>query len=200
MNQSEKFELLRAASEVTHGAIGAWMFDQWASINDHYFGGALETIALVWALTPHGSALGFFDGGIPRITLHPSLIDPRSADLWGMGRILGERQASDVLLHEMIHQAIFQAHGNSGKDEGTSSHNNAYWVSEVNRISSLLGLNVKAQVVRQRRVVISTYLDDNGKERRITKPRWVANEGFLELSELSSFPQSCRPEKYYERG
>jgi hypothetical protein len=58
------------------------------------------------------------------------------------------------------------------------------WVDEVNRIAHLLGLDVHAQVVRQRRV--------DGKV------QWVAEEGCLSRKELSTFPYSVRSKEFYQ--
>ncbi|MCC6335542.1 MAG: hypothetical protein IT380_16315 [Myxococcales bacterium] len=91
----------------------------------------------------------------------------------------------DVLLHEMMHQSIDQHADERDVDTGgTSSHNCAAWVAEVNRLSPLLGLKRKTEVIRQRRV--------NG---RVT---WAAREeGSLTMRELATWPYCLRPDGYY---
>jgi hypothetical protein len=92
---------------------------------------------------------------------------------------LNRRLASDVLLHEMIHQAVHQG----GGWRGESSHNNEQFVNEVNRIAKLLDLNVTAKVIQTKMV--------DGKPTRIVE------SGSLTLKELLHFPYATRPREYY---
>lgn len=197
---TKKFKLLRAASEASHPGYGAWLFDTWHAHNLAYFDGVLEVIPIIWGLLPHGHALGYFDPNFIRIILHPSLINPKGANPWQLGAQLGESFASDVLLHEMIHQAIFQENGESGAEDGTSSHNNPLWVDEVNRIAPLLGLPANAAVVKQKRVQVDTRIDKKGAVKPVTKPRWIPEDGMMTLAELGSWPHTARGEHHYTNG
>ncbi len=190
----DKFTLLRQASELSHPRYGAWLFDTWEGHNQAYFAGKLEVIPIIWGLTPHGHTLGYFSPTIPRITLHESLVSPQG-DAWGIRRILGERFASDVLLHEMIHQSIHQRLGHDGcgerKPGWCTSHNNPHWVAEVNRIAPLLGLRANAVVIRQARV------KEPGAPGK-GKVTWYTPDGYMTRDELSHWPHSVRPDGYYE--
>jgi len=186
LNQPTKFDLLRTASELSHPGYGAWLFDSWAELNQRYFEGELHVIPIIWGLIPHGHNLGHYDHSIPRITLHTSLLKP-AGDAWGLQRLLGPVFAADVLLHEMMHQAIFQRLGHDGREKPTqTSHNNPAWCAEINRIAAVLGLPANAAVVTQRRVE--------------GKVKWVADEGKMSRDELARWPHKSRPADYYEVG
>lgn len=92
---------------------------------------------------------------------------------------MNKKIASDVLLHEMIHQKIHQ----SGGWVGETSHNNEKFVGEVNRIAKLLGFNIKAKVLRK------TIMNNRTK--------WVVEPGCLSYNELYDFPYSSRSGNYY---
>lgn len=187
------FDKLREASELSHPGYGAWLFDTWESHNQQYFNGQLMVIPIIWGLTPHGQKLGLFDSYPRRITLHLSLLRP-SGNAWGLRNILGVKFASDVLLHEMMHQSIFERTGGNGVPPGNTvytSHNNPEWVLEINRIAPLLGLPANAALVRQKRV---KEAGASGKG----KVMWVAEDGCLSRSDLSTWPHLQRPKGYYE--
>jgi hypothetical protein len=94
----------RAAQEVLWGDAGVWAYDTWHAHNDQYFGGAIAYTGVVFGLTPHGGKLGHCYRTDGRITLHSSLLDPRSDTPWGKAAATWtDRYASDVLLHEMVH-------------------------------------------------------------------------------------------------
>ena len=179
------FEILREASELSHPGYGAWLFDTWATHNELYFGGQLEVIPIIWGLLPHGAAYGLFSSFPRRITLHLSLVKP-SSNAWGLGKVLGTKFASDVLLHEMMHQHIFERDGK--QSEG---HNTQQWADEVNRIAPLLGLLANAQPVKQKRIKTKGSTG-NGK---VT---WVAGGGKMLRLDMATWPHSQRPTGYYE--
>jgi len=126
-----------------HGPRGVWAYEAFDFINAAYFAGALPTSAISWALTPHGGCLGYTqpNPAAPLIVLHPSLLGgtERRAP-WGEDpALLGVRYAFDVLIHECIHVQV--AHGLGGwHGHGDTSHNNAQWIGEVNRLAPRLGL------------------------------------------------------------
>lgn len=171
--------ILRQAAEIADpGGYGVWAYDTWAEHNAAMFAGDLAPGGITWGLTPHGHSLGYYEPWRNHITLHSSLVAPRG-DAWRMGRLLGPRFASDVLLHEMVHQAIAQR-GITDKE----SHNSEAWASEITRISALLGLDCKAQVEKPRRIA--------GKVKR------APQEGYLSRGAMASWPHSVRPADYYE--
>ena len=184
--QQKTFDILRTASELAHPQYGAWLYDTWAIHNDDYFDNELHVIPIHFGLTPHGAKLGLCSNQEPlrRITIHQSLLEPSSDKPWQL-LTLGERFASDVLLHEMIHQVIFQRHGHDGNVEGqgNSSHNNTFWCAEVNRIAPMLGLPANAALTRRKRI--------DGK------PKWVVDDGMMTRGELSSWPHSATSEAFY---
>lgn len=188
MDRAEKFNILRTAADLMWPLDGAWSYDTWQAHNEAYFEGRLEVGGILWGLTPHGHALGHHNGLYNVITLHESLLRPSSSNPWNMGDQLGLSLASDVLLHEMIHQAIEQQYGSSGRELSpgrNSSHNNPYWVAEVNRLAPLFGLPATAQVVKQRRIE--------------GKVKWAEQDGYMSRSELSTWPYSVRPQGYYSQ-
>jgi len=176
---------LKLAARILWPRLGPWAYETWERLNSIFFGGELEPCGILWGLTPHGHSLGHFDPRSRIITLHPSNVEPKGASPWGMGDVLGTRHTADVLLHEMLHQVLTQRHGYRFREAGTSSHNNPHWVAEVKRISLLLGYNVKAEVVRQRRV--------RGQV------RWAALPGHLSLVDLATWPHSIRPPAFYRQ-
>jgi hypothetical protein len=105
-------------------------------------------------------------------------IYPTTDFKWGI-RHLNKRVASDVLLHEMIHQRVNQ----TGGWVGETSHNNERFVEEVNRIAGVLGMDIKAKVIKQ----------TTTQNKRI----WHIEPGYLTLKELSDFPYSSRDYSYY---
>lgn len=194
----DKFHILKQASEITFGQYGIWLFDTWQSHNERYFDNQLDVIPLTFGLLPHGAKLGVYhnraDDGYDLITLHHSLLNP-TGNAWQILPLLGKRFASDVLLHEMMHQAIYQQYGHNGEplntSFGSSSHNNPAWCDEINRLSPMLGLSCKAQIIKRQRVVNP----DTGKK---TTLEWVVQDGHLDRTQLGSFPHCVTPEAYYK--
>ncbi len=123
-----------------------------------------------------------------QITLHKSLIRPKER-AWNLHPLFGEHFVSDVLLHEMIHQAqraFYSPDEYIGPNKSSeSSHNNPSWVAEVNRIAPMLGLPANAAVVKQRRI--------DGK------PKWMPPPGCMSQRQLASWPHSAKPRDYYEQ-
>lgn len=178
----EELAILRRAARILWPEWGAWAYDTWQQHNEQYFAGELLPCGILFGLTPHGHALAFFSHATRTITLHSSLLEPKSPSPWELGSVLGERYAADGLLHEMTHQGIHQRGGRKG---GYSSHDCQEWVGEVVRISRLMGLHdVRAEVIRQRRVK--------------GKVTWVVEPGCLTREQLATWPHSVRPEGYYE--
>jgi hypothetical protein len=114
-------------------------------INTTLFSGELPYPLIVLGLTPHGHALGFTrlsDTVPPSVTLHPSLWGgTEKTKPWGIAPdLLGPRYALDVLIHEAIHVSVHYRLGWRRPATWVTSHDNAAWVSEVNRIAPVIGL------------------------------------------------------------
>jgi len=160
---------------------GAWAFDEWKMLNHTFFDGENKPGAIIWGSTPHSKSLGYYHVTENLIYLHRNLmrpVYPTNDFKWGI-RHLNKRIASDVLLHEMIHQRVRQ----TGGWVGETSHNNERFVEEVNRIAKLLGMDIKAKVIKKKPVQ--------------DKLIWYVEPGCLTLKELSDFPYSSRTYNYY---
>jgi hypothetical protein len=172
---------LRASGVEKYGEVGAWAYDNWQVLNEVYFKGENIPGEIDWVADAGNSSLGYYAPMENRILLHKELVRPRyptPMPKWSLNN-LNQRMAADVLMHEMIHQRIHQ----SGGWEGESSHNNQRFVSEVNRIAALLGLEVTAKVIQAQQA--------DGRMRRQVEP------GCMTLVEIENFPYSKRPRMYY---
>jgi len=186
----EQIHALRDAAEIIHPGIGRKLYTWWDRFNREHFGRQMEPPGIQFGLTPHGSKLGLWRGRENVIVLHRSLVKP-SGNAWGFASKLnrrggGKAYCRDVLLHEMVHQYIRTIRGVSydeEKDKGTSSHNNPWWVAEITRISPQIGLDVKASVIRQKRV-----------EGSVT---WYVPDGHLSMEELSTWPHGITQPAWY---
>lgn len=179
----EMFAELRNTGTELFGAVGAWVFDEWKDLNKTFFSGKNKSGPIIWGTSLQDESLGYYFVSENLIYLHKNLMRPvyPSNDLkWGIDH-LNKTLTRDVLLHEMIHQAIHQTGGWEGQD----SHNNHRFVQEVNRIAELLGLDVKARVIKQKK----------GRE-KVTR---LSQQRYLTLKELYHFPYSSRPGAYYYR-
>lgn len=187
---AEQIDALRNAAEIIHPGVGRKLYTWWDRFNREHFGRQMEPPGIQFGLTPHGSKLGLWRGSENVIVLHRSLIKP-SGNAWGFARDLeehggGEKFCRDVLLHEMVHQYIRSVRDvtkGSDKEGGTSSHNNPWWVAEINRISPQIGLDVTASVIRQKRV-----------DGDVT---WYVPDGHMTMEELSSWPHSVTDGDWY---
>lgn len=180
VDNTARLAVLKEAAALTDLGYGEWAYDEWVAHNERYFDGALEIGGINWGLTSWGRTLGQYWPERNVIVMHVSLLYPQS-DAWGISKLLGVNFASDVLMHEMVHQAIRQR-GDIEPDE--KGHNNQLWVDEINRIALLLGLKANAKVVKQRRV--------DGQ------PRWVPEDGCLTRKQLGGWPHSARLPTHYE--
>ena len=168
---------LRRAAATFFSELGEWSYDEWAGLNSKFFGNANEGGPILWGLTPHGGSVGYYSPMHNSITMHTSLVHKSTDTPWGI-KNLGKKYASDVLLHEMIHQHIHQMKLPVGR---YSSHNNKSWCDEVNRIGALLGFKnmLRAEPIKQKRV-----------EGKVT---WYVKPGCMPRKEFATFPHSQRP-------
>lgn len=180
----DKLTIFRSAAELTYKEWGAWAFDTWESHNETYFDNELEPEALMFGLTPYGRAIGLCKGSTANI--HPQIL--LHQNLWDSGK----RFASDVLLHEMVHQLIRQRTGHSGcghnnkPGDRCTSHNNDMWVVEINRMSTLLGIDSHANVIKQKRM------------EGYKNPQWFVPEGVMTRKQLSTWPHSVTSREFYK--
>ncbi len=175
---------LRQAGVAFFRELGGWAFDVFDELNGLCFDGRLKPRPIVWGLTPHGKALGYYSSRDGLITLHTSLVRP-SGDAWRLRSLLGERFARDVLVHEMVHASQYELLGHV-KFGGNDTHNCASWCDEIVRVTPLLGLPpIKAAPVRQKRIEGAV--------------RWHVEPGHLKRADLASWPHSIRPRDYYEQ-
>ncbi|MFH2219911.1 MAG: hypothetical protein ABII68_09670 [Pseudomonadota bacterium] len=177
------FSELRSSGEKRFGEIGAWTYDEWMSLNETCFDGKIVAGPIFWGKTPDDRSIGYYSWKENLIFLHKTLVRPPYPTPFPKWDIcnLNKKFAGDVLLHEMIHQMIYQ----TGGWKGDTSHNNERFVGEINRIAGLLALDVSAKVIRQKKI-----------DGRL---KWQVEPGCLSYKEMSEFPYSSRPEGYYRQ-
>ena len=177
------FEQLKALGLEQFGDVGAWAYDEWRSLNRAFFEGRNHPGAIAWQAADAGESLGSYAAAENVIYLFKGLVRPRYPTPmaeWCLTH-LNRRLASDVLLHEMMHQKIQQTGGWQGAD----CHVNARFVAEVNRIAPLIGLEVFARVSASG-VDASRRPPGDGQS--------------LNYRELAHFPYFSRPYNYYYEG
>ncbi len=189
-----KLEILKTAADISDWGYGRWAYEQWEIFNEQYWDGSLEPGGIFWGLTAHGQSLSSYESWRNAITLHKALVEPAS-NAWGRGKLLGKKFAADVLLHEMIHQALFQ----QGK-VCPQSHNCEAWCDEINRLIPLMGIETSliARPVKQRRIKVESVGVD-GKLTTKSKVTWEPRPGFMPRSMIANFPHSLRSHSYYEK-
>lgn len=199
MNKADKFKILRIATDITFPKWGAWLYDTWANHNRTYFDSQLSVVPIYFGWIAHGHSFGAYhaDDAYPRITIQQSVLDSSATD-WQTLPLLGQRFVSDVLLHEMMHQAIYETRGHNGPNRvefetftGISSHNNPAWCDEISRLAPLLGLGaIHAKPIKRVRPVDTS----TGKK---GDPVWFVKIGYLNRVQLVTFPHCLTSEAYY---
>ena len=122
-----------------------WVYDEWQSHNNEYFGGELKECRITWR-TIGVDAYGYYSHKRRIIKLSPWLTDTRTlTELTLLEGTLIHEYISDVLLHEMVHQRVAEL----GVD-GRGSHNCRGWVDEINRLNTEMGLTGMATVHRSK--------------------------------------------------
>lgn len=182
-------EILKTSADISDAGYGRWAYEQWEQHNIRYFDNQLIPGGIFWGLTPHGFSLGYYERWRNAITLHSSLVQPASNNPWSLGSFLGEKLAKDVLLHEMIHQAINQIDNYDGKQ----SHNCQPWCDRLNQIIPLLDIEIDliAKPIKQKRIKQPGQTKGNGK---VT---WVVEPGCMTRKQLAGFPMCFRnPDQY----
>lgn len=177
-----KLELLKEEGFKMFGERGKFAYDSWEQINRLYFDDELTPIPIIWGITNYSKSAGNINNG--RMMLHNSIYKPKSEKVWKCdAKWFGKKYVYDVILHEAIHHKIRLNGGYKDNFAVSSSHNNPQWIDEIIRIGSLLGYDIKAEIVRQKRIngEVSTYV----------------KEGYLTRKEIAGFPHTVRPEGYY---
>ena len=185
-----KFKKLKEASSILFGEYGRWLYDEWAKHNGNYFFGELQVPAIQCGLTPHGSSLGYYTPAFNTITMHWSLVSKgKSVPFLGKSMPFGIRPskdlASDVLLHEMIHQYLHQT---GGYKEGDDPHWCDAWISELNRLAPMMGLG-------QYYFTLYKRTKERGSRKNIYLPVEAAPKGMKLAPRYSipRFPSVLRP-------
>lgn len=174
------FEELKIKAIKAFGNFGAWVFDEWKTLNNSFFYGENIAGEIIWGTTPKDRSIGYYSPYENLIVLHKTLMRPVYPVInfkWEL-RHLNKRKASDVLLHEMIHQRVHQ----TGGWKGESSHNNKRFIEEADRIAKLLDIDIKSKAM--------------GETIQGKTPPGVYPE-CLNLKKLSNFPYSYRNPDYY---
>ncbi len=191
----------RLIAQLYQGDSGLWAYEAFDYINATFFDHQLPQPLIQWAITPHGGCLGYTTPGhAPVITLHPSLLRPHKKERpWGIDpALLGPRYAFDTLIHESIHVSVEYVLGGA---TGPTSHNNPQWISEVNRLAPLLGLNIQAGQSVLKRVPIEGKVTVTGKpQTRVQR----GTTGNVPYTAVSRFPLGVREHlaqtDYYRQG
>lgn len=112
------FEQLRLLMGWSWGDQGLWAADLWMAFNESCWGGRLDPCP-IWFPTasPYGHWIGLCTGNQAGQVQHIQVL-----------RQLPEQQKANILLHEMIHQALVE----SGKK---TKHNVEPWCGEIMRLS-----------------------------------------------------------------
>ena len=179
------------------GRRGQFAYEAFEYINAAYFNNDLPWPLIVWAITPHGGCLGNTmsrTDAPPIITMHPSTLGgTEKRNPWGVDpALLGTTYAFDVIIHECLH--VSQHYILDGQ-RGPTSHNCLNWVSEVNRIAPLLGLEgVEAGTTKAKRLPIEGEFTKTGKP--ATKVKKVTAGNMLHI-EIATFPYSVRDPDFY---
>lgn len=159
------------------------IYDAFEQINRLCFAGDVPMRGIVVGLTPHGGALGqtSLDG---RITLHPSLIEPKSSNPWRIpAASCNAALLADVLVHEMIHAALIDRGDNP-------DHNGWPWCREIARLSPLVIAEPLVASPWRRTRAAMTEGGALSYQPEI--------EGSISRKSLAAWPQSVRPCDYYQ--
>lgn len=183
----------RLVAETFYGADGLWLCNAFEAINEAYFAGELPYPHLTIEITAHSRCLAWCSSHPdrpPRMAIHPTVLGFRELENpWGVPtEWLGRAFAFDVLIHECLHASV---HYRLGGSTGPTSHNNAGWVSEVNRIAPLLGFE---GVEAGRQVAKRVPIEGGGLTKRARKPTAVrkVTEGNVPFLAVATFPLGLR--------
>ena len=149
----------------TYGDEGTRLAMLWRSFNDQLFSASLAPVPIHQpTATPYGHWIGLYSGNEKRETLEIQL---------KRGQCINQK--IEVLLHEMIHQKLWE----SGE---CSSHNHPAWCNEIMRLTrEIWGVEIWASPSVPRKV--------GGKSKRIQKPSPDGRPS-IPLSSIARWPFS----------
>jgi hypothetical protein len=158
------------------GPFGGDVVERWTEFNAKYFDGKLKPIPLVITQTlPYGHLLAFCSytgkNGSPGRTITLNVPDQHD-------RLLAD---NDTLLHEMIHQCLFER-GES------AAHKSSGWRKEIMRLHHLItGQDIWAG----RSTTVRRKVDGVSKVVRINVTNPDNNTASLKQGEIARWPHSC---------
>ncbi len=193
-NNSEIEAACKLLANHYYGERGTLAYEAFDHINATFFAGNLPTPNIQWLLTSFGHCLGFTEATVtnrvpPLVALHPSILGAGLSDNpWGIARkYLGTYYAYETLLHECIHVSV---HYVLGGNTGPTSHNSPEWISEVNRIAPMIGLDgINAAMSKPKRVAAESGFTKTGKPATTVKR---VSDGNIPFSTVATFPYGVR--------
>jgi hypothetical protein len=192
------YETYARAAALLWGPGGEFAAAEFARINRELFAGSIPPMPIVIGMSAYGHCIGMTMPASwlksPRISLTPEIFNG-SADRpdGSRGRIRGgQRQVADVLVHEMVHAALFLRGENP-------AHNEAPWCKLITELSpDVLGTDITARPVRPRRVPNPARETDPSAPKTIV--RRMPDAGALAQIDLARWPHSLRPAGFYDGG
>jgi hypothetical protein len=163
--------VVREVALATFGRPGAHLADLWAFYNGRYFAGRLRPLLVLRTrVFAYGHCIGltrFRNGdGEPY----------RQILVKEFGLRVCPRQRA-VLLHEMLHQFLFER-----GDVPRGHHQSQSWCDEVMRVSAMMGVKVWAGKY--------TVIREGGTTRRGNKPGGAPDARVMDQDEISRWPDS----------
>jgi len=175
----------RDAAIALWGEAGELAHDEYASHRDAYFGERVpEQVPIVIGITAYAHVMGLCAGRWeygPRITLESR----RFAQ--------GRRWISDIVLHEMVHTALFS-------DGGDWEHKSEAWYAEIRHLSpAVLGYSLDIRRGADRKSIRApnpAYAPGNDQPKTLV--RKVRNDDAIRHGDVARWPHSFRPPGYYQ--
>lgn len=158
---------------IVAGDLGTEIAATWAAYNRTYFDQRLHPVPITLSRhSPYGHWIGlavYGSEGMREIVLHRPTVLARD-DVWRA-----------VLLHEMVHQFLFESHENA-------KHNGAPWRREIMRLSPLLP---GGRVIWAGAPTVGKRRTENGERQsfRFNRPR-PHGEPSLAQDEIAGWPDS----------
>lgn len=86
INQSMHFGSLRTAAVTLYGELGAWIYDEWQTLNQKYFEKQNTAGPMLWGITPYSGSWGYWLSDPGLIFMHTSLVIPSNIEgpAWGI--------------------------------------------------------------------------------------------------------------------
>lgn len=211
MNVKESYtsvlEIFKAASDITDPGYGRFAYETWESFNTIFFEDELRPGAIHWGLTPKGHLASYdFTCNILTFSRKHWLRAYKQVPVGEKVRrsdysryFVSEEAFKDFLLHEMIHQKIYQFEDESKsytvksvlsrssllKANGINDydvvniHVSAAWLNEVNRINTIL-----------QETTIPGIAPLRGTKNLVAKVR--KGEGVMDSCDIERFPYAFR--------